>query len=260
MHWHTDRQLKESTHKRNFVELTEAEHSLAPISPVLTLKMSTPTLSVQDEAENAAAAGNAMQLQECFNRGAQVDTFVYLKALQNGDVDTYKVILDNGGHIDYNLGTSGNALISALRRHHDPLLEFLFANSVDVNNGRWGHMLPPVGVAVRINRNIKWTERLLQAGARLNETGALHIAAVMGDLPKIELLLSFGADINEVPACTILGFVQYKKRGSPVHWAIHGGSAEAVQLLLKHHPDLSVLDEDGVSVYDRLQEAHLSLT
>ncbi|ODM20248.1 hypothetical protein SI65_03301 [Aspergillus cristatus] len=221
--------------------------------------MSTSAFSVQDEAENAAAAGNATQLQECFSRGAQVDTFVYLKALQNGDVDTYKVILDNGGHIDYNLGTSGNALISALRHHHDPLLEFLFANSVDVNNGRWGHMLPPVGVAVRINRNIKWTERLLQAGARLNETGALHIAAVMGDLPKIELLLSFGADINEVPACTIMGFVWYKKKGSPVHWAIHGGSAEAVQLLLQHQPDLGVLDEDGVSVYDRLQEAHLSL-
>ena len=76
---------------------------------------------------------------------------------------------------------------------------------------------------------------------------------------KLELLLSFGADINEVPACTIMGFVWYKKKRSPVHWAIHGGSAETVQLLLQHQPDLGVLDEDGVSVYDRLQEAHLSL-
>ncbi|ODM24322.1 hypothetical protein SI65_01970 [Aspergillus cristatus] len=222
--------------------------------------MSTSGPSVQDEAENAAAAGNAMQLEECFSRGARVDTFVYSKALQNGDVDTYRVILDNGGHIDYNLGTSGNALTSALRHHHDPLLEFLFANSVDVNNGHWGHMLPPVGVAVRMNRNIKWTERLLQAGARLNETGALHIAAIMGDLPKIKLLLSFGADVNEVPACTIMGFVRYNKKGSPVHWAIYGSSADAVQLLLQYHPDLDVLDEDGVSVYDRLQEAHLPLS
>lgn len=88
-------------------------------------------------------------------------------------------------------------------------------------------MLPPVGVAVRMNCNIKWTECLLQAGAKLNETGALHIAAIMGDLPKIKLLF-FGADINEVPACTIMGFVGYNKKGSPVHWAIHGGPADAV--------------------------------
>lgn len=43
----------------------------------------------------------------------------------------------------------------------------------------------------------------------LNETGALHIAAIMGDLPKIKLLLSFGADVNEIPACTIFGIVKY---------------------------------------------------
>lgn len=185
---------------------------------------------------------------------------MYLNALENGDVDTYRVILDNGGHIDHNFGLSGNALISALRHKHDALLEFLFANSVDVNNGNLGHMLPPVGVAVRMNRDIRWTERLLQAGATLNETGALHIAAIMGDLPKIKLLLSFGADVNEVPACKIIGFVKYNKKGTPVHWAIHGGSADAVELLLQYHPDLDILDEDGVSVHDRLQEANLTLS
>lgn len=100
------------------LELTESTHPLAAKSPGLNLKMSTSGPSVQDEAENAAAfAGNAAQLEECFSRGARVDTFVYLKALQNDDVDTYRVILDNGGHIDYNLGTSGNALTSALRHH-----------------------------------------------------------------------------------------------------------------------------------------------
>lgn len=121
-------------------------------------------------------------------------------------------------------------------------------------------MLLPVGVAVRFNRHIKWTERLLQAGARLNETGALHIAAIRGDLPKIKRLLSFGANVNEVPTCTIMGFVKYNKKGSPVHWAIHGGSADAVQLLLQCHPDLDIFDEDGVSVRDRLQKAHLPLS
>lgn len=186
------------------------------------------------------------------------DTFVYLKTLQHGDIDTFQVVLNNGGDINYNLGGTGNALIIALRHQHEPLLEYLFAKDVDPSNGRFGHMLSPLGVAVRFNRNIKWTERLLQAGACLSESGALHIAAVRGDLPRMKLLLDYGADINEVTDCRILGWVPYKKKGSPVHWAIQGGSAEAVRLLLERGPDLDALDEDGISVRDRLKEAGFS--
>lgn len=62
------------------------------------------------------------------------------------------------------------------------------------------------------------------------------------------------------PACKIIGFVKYNKKGTPVHWAIHGGSADAVELLFQYHPDLDILDEDGVSVHDRLQEANLMLS
>jgi ankyrin repeat protein len=98
----------------------------------------------------------------------------------------------------------------------------------------------------------------LQAGARLNESGALHVAAIRGDLAKMKLLLQYGASVNEVPRRTVSAFVRYTKRGSPAHWAIAGGLTDAVQLLLECHPGLSVLDEDGVSVRDRLREAQYS--
>lgn len=224
--------------------------------------MSTPeSPPVQDEAEKAAATKNTSLLQDCFNKGALVEeTFVYLKALEHGDIATFQVILDNGGSIDYNLGAMGNALISALRHQHDPLLEYLFAKRVDPSKGRWGHMLPPIGVAVRFNRSIKWTERLLQAGARLGDSGALHIAAIRGDIPRMKLLLEYRADVNEVPSCKILGSVFYNKKGSPVHWAVQGGSTEAVGLLLDRGLDLDVLDEDGISVCDRVKEFYQSKT
>ena len=48
---------------------------------------------------------------------------------------------------------------------------------------------------------------------------------MLNTLPKIKLL-SYGTDVNEVPA----------------------------------YPDLDVLDEDSVSVYDWLREAHLPLS
>ncbi|ODM22181.1 hypothetical protein SI65_03027 [Aspergillus cristatus] len=157
--------------------------------------MSIPS-SIQEEAEKAAFTRNAAQLQHCLAGGARLDTFVYLKALQNGDIDTLQVILDNGGDVNYDLGSSGTPLISALRHRHEALLEFLLAKGVNLDDGRWGHMLPPLGVAVRFNRDIKWTERLLQAGVRLDESGALHVAAIRGDLAKMKLLLQYGANPN----------------------------------------------------------------
>lgn len=133
----------------------------------------------------------------------------------------------------HDLGSSGTSLISALRHHHEPLLEFLLNKRTDVDPsyGRWGHMLPPIGVAVRMNRDIKWTERLLWAGARVEVSGALHVAAIRGDIPRMRLLLQYGANFNEVPMWRVLAFVKYNKKGTPVHWAIVGGSTEAVRLL-----------------------------
>lgn len=216
---------------------------------------------IQLEAEDAVSIGNASRLQHCLNNGARLDTFVYLKALQNGDIATFQVILSNGGDVNHDLGSSGTPLISALRRHHGPLLEYLLNKRTDVDPsyGRWGHMLPPIGVAVRINRDIKWTERLLRAGARVDGSGALHVAAIRGDIPRMRLLLQYGANVNEVPMWRVLAFVKYNKKGTPVHWAIVGGSTEAVRLLLECQPELSVLDEDGVSVRDRLHEAQYSI-
>lgn len=57
----------------------------------------------------------------------------------------------------------------------------------------------------------------------------------------------------------VLALFKYNKKGTPIHWAIVGGSTEAVRLLLKCQPDLSVLDEDGVSVRDLLREAQYSV-
>lgn len=55
-------------------------------------------------------------------------------------------------------------------------------------------------------------------------------------------------------------WVLYKKKGSPAHWAIQGASAEAMRLLLERGPDIDALDDEGISVRDRLKESDLSST
>lgn len=175
-----------------------------------------------------------------------------MNVLQSGDVETVQVVLDAGGHINYDFELVGSPLVSALRHNHYPLLEFLFSHGADPNLGSWGHWLPPLSVAVRYTKDIKGMRVLLEKGAKIKGTGALHVAAILGCLDRMQLLLEHGADVNEIPFMSIHAFVDYCRGGTPVHWAIAGRHPRAVKLLLDHHPDLSVRDNEGISVRDRL--------
>lgn len=213
--------------------------------------------AVHEEASEAALRGDAARLRRCFNNGfstldARVFRGVFLLALQNGDVETFQVILDAGGDINYNMGYSGTPLISALRHNHTPLLGFLFSRGVDPNIGCWGHWLPPLSVAVRYTWDMKWIKLLLEKGARIRNTGALHVAAILGNLDRMQLLLEHGADVNEIPSISVYAYVKYHRGGTPLHWAIAGGRIEAIKLLKHHRPDMSALDNEGCSVRDRL--------
>ncbi|KAI9932280.1 hypothetical protein MW887_009791 [Aspergillus wentii] len=194
---------------------------------------------LQQEAKEAAFQGDVATLQRCFENGlSAMDKKVYLNALQNGDVKTFQVILDAGGDINFTMGYSGSPLISALRHKHQNLLEFLFSRGVDPNMG---------------------TYVMLEKGARIEGTGALHIAAILGNINLMRLLIKYGADVNEIPFLHVVAFVDYHREGTPLHWAIAGGHAEAVELLLEHHTDLNMVDVEGVSASDRLSEFRNSL-
>ncbi|XHG07484.1 hypothetical protein AWENTII_010625 [Aspergillus wentii] len=214
---------------------------------------------LQQEAKEAAFQGDVATLQRCFENGlSAMDKKVYLNALQNGDVKTFQVILDAGGDINFTMGYSGSPLISALRHKHQNLLEFLFSRGVDPNMGTYGQRLPPLSVAVRYT-DIKWVKVMLEKGARIEGTGALHIAAILGNINLMRLLIKYGADVNEIPFLHVVAFVDYHREGTPLHWAIAGGHAEAVELLLEHHTDLNMVDVEGVSASDRLSEFRNSL-
>ncbi|KAF7176012.1 hypothetical protein CNMCM7691_001187 [Aspergillus felis] len=143
--------------------------------------------AIQHEAQDAAHSGNASRLRDCLTRGASMwYDCVFLLALESGDVATFKTTLDFGADINEDMGHNGTPLIAALRHNHHELLEFLFSKGVDPNKGHWGHWLPPLSVAVRYTKDIKWVQRLLEAGAQVKGSGALHFAAFQSDLAKDE--------------------------------------------------------------------------
>ncbi|GFF32228.1 hypothetical protein IFM51744_01708 [Aspergillus udagawae] len=209
--------------------------------------------ALQREAEDAARCAHGSKLRDCLTRGATVwENGVVLIALESGDIATFQTLLDFGVSINEDMHYSGTPLISALFHNHDALLEFLFSKGVDPNKGNWGHWLPTLSVAVRFSKDLKWVQRLLDAGAKIEGTGALHIAAFQGDLARMKLLLDHGADVNEITYLRVIAFLDYRRKGTPVHWAIAGGHLGAVRLLCRYDPDLDIQDEDGATVMDCL--------
>jgi ankyrin repeat protein len=212
--------------------------------------------AIQQEAADAARSGDAFRLRDCLNRGSTLwYDWVFSSALESGDVATFQTTLDFGADINEDMGHNGTPLIAALRHNHHELLEFLFSKGVDPNKGHWGHWLPPLSVAVRYTKDIKWVQRLLEAGAKVKGSGALHFAAFQSDLARMKLLQDHGADVNEIPSFPLFGAkpsIIHTKKGTPVHWAIAGGHLGAVRLLCRYEPDLTIQDEDGATVMDCL--------
>ncbi|KAB8068841.1 ankyrin repeat-containing domain protein [Aspergillus leporis] len=219
-----------------------------------------PLQQLQQQAEDAAESGNASELRDCLARGATLDIGIYLLALGNGDVATFQTILDFGGDANWDMHYSGTPLILALKHNHQALFHYLLSMNVDPNKGSLGHWLPPLSVAVRLTKDIQWIQHLLEIGAKIEGTGALHIAAFQGDLARMRLLLDHGADVNEIPFLEICAILNYYSKGTPVHWAIAGGHLDAVQLLLQRGADLTIRDEDGITVQERLDDFFSRLT
>ncbi|KAF7596962.1 hypothetical protein BBP40_011328 [Aspergillus hancockii] len=132
---------------------------------------------IQQQAEDAAEIGNASELRDCLARGATLEVGIYLLVLGNGDVATFQTILDFGGDANWDMHYSGTPLILALKHNHQALFCYLLSINVDPNKGSLGHWLPPLSVAVRLTKDIQWIQHLLEIGARIEGTGALHIAA-----------------------------------------------------------------------------------
>ena len=70
------------------------------------------------------------------------------------------------------------------------------------------------------------------------QAGALHDAAMAGDLQQIELLLSQGADINEKSA-----------NATPLHFAINAQHVEAAELLIAHGADVNARTTYGTPLH-----------
>ncbi|KAM5435113.1 hypothetical protein McanCB21832_003709 [Microsporum canis] len=207
-----------------------------------------PPQPIIDAAVVAARAGLVEELASLVRDYPNLahSTYVHWAALEGkGGISTYQVLIDGGCNINISFGYTGSPLINAIHYNKFPLARHLLSLGANPNINHRGVSLGPLGVATSYRPG--FVVDLLDAGASIENTGALHIAATKGDLETMRLLLDRGADVNEVIKPPFNASVGYHGRRPPIHRAIEGGHLEAITLLLQYPVRLDIIDEDGLT-------------
>lgn len=211
-----------------------------------------PPQPIIDAAVVAARAGEVEELASLVRDYPNLvhSTYVHWAALEGkGGISTYQVLIDGGCNINISFGYTGSPLINAIYRNKFPLARHLLSLGANPNINNMGVTLGPLGVATSYRPG--FVADLLDAGADIENTGALHIAAGKGDLETMQLLLDKGADVNEVIRHPLNTTVGYHGRRPPMHQAVQGGHFEAVTLLLQYPVRLDIVDEDGLTAVEQ---------
>ncbi|KNZ77235.1 Ankyrin repeat domain-containing protein 50 [Termitomyces sp. J132] len=99
-----------------------------------------------------------------------------------------------------------------------PVLKWALSHGADPNLNLIGESRTPLELSVSKD-SMEHAEALIAAGAHINNTNALKIAACHGYTKMIELLLEKGADINEIPRPDYLDLNPEQGLGTALHEA-----------------------------------------
>ena len=137
-------------------------------------------------------------------------------------------------------------------------VEFLLSHGANPNLGLKKHEQLKLGITEEwgeaLNRaashgSLRTFDLLLQHGARLERSLALHFAAKAIYTPErkvlMEWLISMGFDVNHSDTSN-----GWQCEGTPLHCAATCGRLEMVQFLLENGADPSAINFDGCSTLD----------
>lgn len=93
--------------------------------------------------------------------------------------------------------------------------------------------------------SVEMAALLIQRGARVNGSGAIVMAAEEGKMEMVKMLLSEGADINEIGIEHPTDPRFKEDMGSALHRAVEGGHEEIVSFLLEKGADQGLQDPMG---------------
>jgi hypothetical protein len=128
-----------------------------------------------------------------------------------------------------------------------PLIEYLLDNGADIRyRAEWQGNLKLLAAAAGFS-SPEVIALLFDHSAELQGSGAVMVASEHGKLKNLELLLSRGADVNEMVA---LSNTRRGLQGPPLHGAVSNDHIAVVDALLKAGADVSLTDAKGRTAAD----------
>lgn len=179
---------------------------------------------------------------------ARYGDLVIMRAVQSSSTGVVQALLDAGMHVDQEIDKVGTPLSLAIATQNVEMVRFLLERGADANGMEW---LPPVTFLARA-ASFKSQEillALLDHGAKVDGSSALYSAAEYGHVNSVELLLTRGADLNEL-AMIDYGAKGLYNAGTALHVAVDNGQTEIVKFLLKRGARADIKDEEGKTARD----------
>ncbi len=177
-------------------------------------------------------------LAERRNRSSEPNSAVLEMAVNNGDMEVAKLLLDHGASADVK-STSGEPLLMvACNRGHEKMVRFFLERGADVNAKDRNGTTPLIVASAMKSTDI--VKLLLEKGADVNARGAdsktpLMAAALAGRKEAAKLLLEKGADANVVD----------KNGITPLMRVCDSGNLELVKLFLGKGASVNIKSRSG---------------
>lgn len=185
--------------------------------------------------KDAARSGDISTLQEALGLGAKPQDYVnQALSVPSGSPDAYTCLLDAGLDVNYRFPSyTGNALIAASKHGLIEVVRMLLARGADPNLKGVGYggpeRLDALACAAACSQRedgVEVMRLLLGAGAEVEGSGALQVAAKWGHLERVRILVEeVGVGLEDVNA---------RVGGSAVSLAREHGRVEVVEYLKEH--------------------------
>ena len=164
-------------------------------------------------------------------------------------------LVENGSlDINTDFEELGTFLIQAVKRNNKSHVEYCLWHGADPNYGTYASRWSPLATAAEYDADLDIMDLLIDAGAKLNSSDALHTTAENGRYQMVEYLINKGADVNVIGFQNSACVAKACEAGTALHFAVDANSVEVARLLIEKGADMEIPDADGRGAILRAME------